>query len=77
MHRIPALLTGCVLAGAIALGTALAWMALTGSRVLSLGAVIVCTGVSVVGALGVEQVIHRARHGRPRRAHAKTRKPTA
>ncbi len=80
MRRIPPLLVECVLVGAIALGTAWTWMAATGTRVLTVGAVIVCTLVSVALAFAVEAVIKHARRGRPRRAHAappKTREKTS
>ncbi|AKZ60753.1 exported protein of unknown function (plasmid) [Streptomyces ambofaciens ATCC 23877] len=69
--RIPPLLAQAVLVGGIALGTAFGWLTLTESRALSPGAVIVCTLISVALALVVETAVHRARRGRPRRAHAR------
>ncbi|MEV8248133.1 hypothetical protein AB0R01_30820 [Streptomyces rochei] len=71
MRRLPLLLTECILVGGIALGTAYGWLTLTKSRALSPGAVIVCTLISVALALVAEAAVHRARRGRPRRAHAR------
>jgi hypothetical protein len=72
VQRIPPLLAQCALVGAIALGTAWAWIYLTNSGTLTPGAVIVCTAISVALALAAEAVIEAVRRGRPRRAHART-----
>jgi predicted Co/Zn/Cd cation transporter (cation efflux family) len=80
VHRIPPLLAGSILVGAIALATAWTWLHLTGARTLSPGAVIACTAVSVAVALALEHAARRVRRGRPRRAHARpttTRKDNA
>ncbi|CQR59234.1 hypothetical protein [Streptomyces leeuwenhoekii] len=71
MSRIPSLLTQAVLLVGIACGTAWAWLALTTSRVLSPGAVIVCTCIALALALAVEAVAGRVRRGRRRRPHAR------
>ncbi|WP_157865104.1 hypothetical protein [Streptomyces prasinopilosus] len=71
MPRIPPLLAQAVLVGCTALATAWAWLTLTRARVLSPGAVIVCTVIAVTLALAVEAGVRRIRHGRPRRAHAR------
>lgn len=71
MHRIPALLAGCILAGAIALGTAWAWLQFTSARSLSAAAVLACTAISVAVALAVEAAAKRMRCGQPGRAHAR------
>lgn len=70
MHRIPPLLAQCLLVGGIACAVAWTWLTLIHARVLSPGAVLVCTAVSVALALVVEHGVRRIRHGRPRRAHA-------
>lgn len=75
MPRIPPLLAQAVLVGAIAVGTAWTWLHLTSARYLTPGGVIVCTIIAVTVALLVETVVGRARHGRPRRAHARPSKP--
>lgn len=75
MPRIPPLLAQSVLVAGIALGTAWTWLTLTRARVLSPGAVIVCTAIAVVVALAVEAAVRRARAGRPRRAHARPAQP--
>lgn len=72
MRRNLILLAQCVLVGAIALGTAWAWIRLTDSGTLSPGAVIVCTAISVALALAAESAIGAVRRGQPRRAHART-----
>lgn len=66
MRHIPPLLTQAVLLGGIAIGTAWTWLTLTTSRVLSPGAVIVCTALYVIVALAVEhaQQARRARRGK-------------
>jgi hypothetical protein len=64
VRHIPPLLTHTVLLAGIACGTAWTWLTLTTSRVLSPGAVIVCTAVSVAVALAVEHAVRRA-HARP------------
>ncbi|WP_329474177.1 hypothetical protein OIE75_41045 (plasmid) [Streptomyces sp. NBC_01723] len=69
--RIPPLLAQCVLLGVVAIGTGWAWIVLTGSRVLSPGAVIVCTIIAVAVALAVEAGAERILRGRRRRAHAR------
>lgn len=78
MPRIPPLLVGCALTGVISVATAWAWLALTGSRTLSPGAIVICAVASVTVALVVEHAMRALRRGRPRRAHArptpKTRK---
>ncbi|CAL9668219.1 hypothetical protein SUDANB145_07272 (plasmid) [Streptomyces sp. enrichment culture] len=71
--RIPPLLTECLIVAAIACATAWTWLSLTDSHALSPGAVIVCTGISVAIAMGVESVVHRARRGRPRHDHGRRR----
>lgn len=71
MRRLLLLFTECVLVGGIACATAWGWLTLTEARALSPGAVIVCTLISVALALIVEAAVHRARRGRPRRAHAR------
>jgi uncharacterized protein YybS (DUF2232 family) len=71
VHHIPPLLASSVLVGAIACGTAWAWLTLTQARILSPGAVIVCTAISVAVALAVEHAARLVRRGRPRRAHAR------
>ncbi|MEW2402194.1 hypothetical protein [Streptomyces sp. NPDC046862] len=78
MPRISPLLASIALIAVTALATAWAWLTLTGSRVLTPGAVVACTVLSVALALLVEHAARRMRRGRPRRAHArpnpKTRK---
>jgi branched-subunit amino acid ABC-type transport system permease component len=49
------------------------WLTLTRARVLTPGAVIVCTVIAVAAALAVEAAVERVRLGRRRRAHAKQR----
>ncbi|QBJ94475.1 hypothetical protein D0Z67_29340 (plasmid) [Streptomyces seoulensis] len=70
--RIPPLLAQSVLVGVIAVGTAWGWLTLIGARVLSPGAVIVCTIVAVALAMAVEAGWRAVRYHRRRRAHART-----
>jgi hypothetical protein len=72
MPRIPPLLAGSILTGGTALAAAWTWMHVTGSRTLTVGAVIVCAAISVTTVLVLEAVVRRVRRGRPRRAHART-----
>jgi hypothetical protein len=71
VHRISPLLAQSVLVGGIALGTAWVWLTLTRARVLTPGAVIVCTVIAVAAVLAVEAAVGRVRRGRRRRAHAR------
>jgi len=73
MPRIPPFLAQAVLVGALAVGTAWAWLHLTGATHLTPGAVLACTFLSVAAALLVEAGVRRVRRGRPRRAHARPR----
>lgn len=79
MPRIPPLLAQILLVGVIAVGTAWGWLALIGARVLSPGAVIVCTVIAVALATGVDAGWRRARRHRQRtarRTHARPRPTT-
>ncbi len=71
MPRIPPLLAGCILVGAIAATVAGIWLYANGARSLSAAAIVACTAISVVIALAVESAARRIHRGRPRRAHAR------
>jgi hypothetical protein len=70
MRRIPPILAGSALVGGTAIATAWIWLRLTRARVLSPGAVIVCTIIAVALVLAIEETARRIRRGRIRRAHA-------
>ncbi|MFJ4473287.1 hypothetical protein ACIP2X_38135 [Streptomyces sp. NPDC089424] len=74
MHRIPPIVAGCIAVGLIALATAWAWLAVTGSPHLTPPAVVACTVIAVAAHFALEALVRHVRRGRPRRAHARPTK---
>jgi hypothetical protein len=72
MPRIPPLLAGCLLTGAIAVATGTAWIYTTGR--LAPGAIVLCAAISVTASLAVEAVVREIRRRRraPIRRHWNT-----
>jgi cytochrome c biogenesis factor len=70
--RIPPILAQAVLVAAIAVASSGIWLYLTSAQDLTPGGILICTILTVAVAPAVEAAVRRVRHGRPRRAHARS-----